>query len=113
MYQLAEKLAQYHKDWAQHGICGRGVLLDLVRFYTDGGNKPLPYDPWTSYPIPAGDLEACAKQQGVTFKQGDILVLRVGFIQKWFAATKQDREALSARSETLYVWHGNWTLRFL
>ena len=88
-------------DWAQHGIVGRGVLLDLVNFYTDGGKKPLPYDPWTTHAIPVSDLEACAKKQGVTFKTGDILILRVGFTQKWYAATRQERESLASKEETL------------
>lgn len=87
-------------NWAQHGICGRGVLLDMVRFYTDNGKKPLPYDPWTTHAIPASDLEACAKKQGVTFKTGDILILRVGFTQKWYAATRQERESLASKEET-------------
>ncbi|EKM56138.1 uncharacterized protein PHACADRAFT_174309 [Phanerochaete carnosa HHB-10118-sp] len=87
-------------NWAKHGICGRGVLLDMVKFYTDGGVKPLPYDPWTTHAIPASDLEACAKKQGVTFKTGDILILRVGFTQKWYSVTREDRDALSTRTET-------------
>ena len=90
-------------DWAQHGIVGRGVLLDLVRFYTADGTKPLPYDPWTSHPIPLADIEACAAQQGVTFRTGDILILRVGFTQKWWTVTRAEREALSAKPETLCV----------
>ena len=90
-------------DWAQHGISGRGVLLDLVRFYTEDGKKPLPYDPWNTHAIPAKDLEACAKHQGVTFKTGDILILRVGMTQKWLKATRAERESLAAKEETLYV----------
>ena len=90
-------------DWAQHGIVGRGVLLDLVRFYTEDGNKPPPYDPWTPHPIPVQDTEACVKQQGVTFKTGDILILRVGFTQKWYTATREERESLSVKDETLQV----------
>lgn len=87
-------------NWAQHGIVGRGVLLDLVRFYTADGTKPLPYDPWTSHAIPLADIEACAAQQGTTFRTGDILVLRVGFTQKWWAVTRAERDALSAKPET-------------
>lgn len=90
-------------DWAEHGICGRGVLLDLVKFYTDNGTKPLPYDPWTSHDIPIQDLEACAKAQGVTFRTGDILLYRAGFTQKWYASTRVEREALHTRADTLYV----------
>lgn len=66
---------------AVSGICGRGVLVDLVKFYTDSGTKPLPYDPWTSHAIPVTDIQAAAKKQGVEFRQGDILLLRVGFMQ--------------------------------
>lgn len=90
-----------HTDWAQHGICGRGVLLDLVEFYTESGEKPLPYDPWTTHPIPVSDLEACARKQGVTFKQGDILLLRVGFTQKFYAASEVERDSLGGKPETL------------
>lgn len=88
-------------DWAQHGISGRGVLLDLVNFFTEGGTKPLPYDPWNTHAVTVKDLEACAAKQGVTFRRGDILVLRVGFMQKWWAATRAEREALSEKPETL------------
>ncbi|KAF9009694.1 hypothetical protein BDQ17DRAFT_1348649, partial [Cyathus striatus] len=76
-------------DWATHGICGRGVLLDLVRYHTLNG-KVLPYDPWTSHGISVGELEACAAHQGVSFRAGDILLLRVGFIQKYYRVLKRN-----------------------
>ena len=63
------------EDWAQHGICGRGVLLDMVRFYEarDAAGK-LPYNACnTSAAISAEDLRACAQAQGVEFRLGDIL----------------------------------------
>ncbi|KAG6872691.1 hypothetical protein C0995_007573 [Termitomyces sp. Mi166 len=91
------------QNWADHGICGRGVLLDLVRYQTKGGTIPLPYDPWTTHAITVADLEACAAAQGVTFRQGDILLLRVGFIQKYGTASQEDRDALPGRPETLCV----------
>ncbi|KAG6902648.1 hypothetical protein C0995_013773 [Termitomyces sp. Mi166 len=88
------------QNWAKHGICGRGVLLDLVRFYTEGG-KDLPYDPFDTHAIGVADLEACAKKQGVEFRQGDILLLRVGFIRKYNTTTNQIRAALGSEEETL------------
>lgn len=63
------------------GICGRGVLVDLVKFYTDNGTKPLPYDPWTAHSVPVKDIKAAAQKQGIEFRTGDILLLRMGFIQ--------------------------------
>jgi len=89
------------QNWADHGICGRGVLLDLVNYHTKGGTVPLPYDPWTTHGITVPELEACAKHQGVEFRQGDILLLRVGFTQRYNAATVPEREALATEPETL------------
>lgn len=91
-------------DWSNHGICGRGVLLDLVNYYTADG-KALPYDPWTTHPISVAELEACAKKQGVTFRQADILILRVGFTQKYYAVHNDTKAALRGGPEVerLYV----------
>ncbi|KAG6908111.1 hypothetical protein DXG01_006080 [Tephrocybe rancida] len=86
-------------DWAKHGICGRGVLLDLVSFYTEGG-KDLPYDPFNTHAIGVVDLEACAKKQGVEFRKGDILLLRVGFVRKYNTTTNEIRGALGSKEET-------------
>ncbi|KAG5734048.1 hypothetical protein E4T56_gene9465, partial [Termitomyces sp. T112] len=87
------------QNWAKHGICGRGVLLDLVHFYTEGG-KDLPYDPFESHPIGVADLEACAKKQGVEFRPGDILLLRAGFIRKYNTTTNEIRAVLGSKEET-------------
>jgi hypothetical protein len=71
-----------------------------VRFYTASGSE-LPYDPWTTHAITVGELEACAKCQGTEFRQGDILIIRIGFIQKYYASCQEAKDALSAREETL------------
>jgi hypothetical protein len=76
------------------------VLLDIVEFFTKDG-KALPYDPWTTHGVSVADLEACAKAQGVSFRQGDILLLRMGFIQKYMHETIEARDALVTRPETL------------
>ena len=90
----------FHIDWANHGICGRGVLLDLVSYHTKNGGV-MPYDPWTTYAISVADLEAVAKHQNVQFRQGDILLLRVGFIQKYYEVAQLERDGLRGRPETL------------
>lgn len=36
-------------SWSNHGICGGGVFLDLVQYYTANGDAP-PYDPWKTPP---------------------------------------------------------------
>ncbi|KAL5528940.1 hypothetical protein ACEPAG_4914 [Sanghuangporus baumii] len=89
-------------NWAQHGICGRGVFLDLVKFYTQDGRSSLPYDPWTSYSIGVVDLENCAKAEGVQFKQGDILIIRVGFTKRYNESSQGEKDELRER-ESAFV----------
>ncbi|KIJ12575.1 hypothetical protein PAXINDRAFT_82631 [Paxillus involutus ATCC 200175] len=86
-------------NWSNHGICGRGVFLDLVHYYTAAGDA-LPYDPWTPHPVSVADLEACAKEQGVVFRQGDILLIRVGFIQRFYASSNEAKAVLRDRLGT-------------
>lgn len=50
------------------------------------------------------ELEECARAQGVTFRRGDILLLRIGFIQKYYTVTTEERDALGGRPETSYVF---------
>lgn len=62
-------------DKACDGIIGRGVLLDIAR---SQGKDILE----TSHGITPEELDACAAQQGVNIRQGDIICVRTGFIQK-------------------------------
>ncbi|KZV83610.1 hypothetical protein EXIGLDRAFT_683644 [Exidia glandulosa HHB12029] len=82
-------------NWAEHGICGRGVLLDLVEHYTHDGS-PLPYNPWESHSFTVEDLKACAAKEGVEFRHGDILLIRGGFIKKYYEETDEARDLLAA-----------------
>ncbi|KAF8548486.1 hypothetical protein OG21DRAFT_1563814 [Imleria badia] len=103
-------------NWSNHGICGRRVLLDFVHYYTADG-KALPYDPWTTHPTSVAELKACAKKQGVTFRQADILLLRVGFTRKYCAVHNDAKAALrggpevdSAISEDVkrFLWNNHF-----
>lgn len=70
-------------------------------YFTADGSS-LPYDPHFTHGITVEQLEACAKKQGVQFRQGDILILRVGFIQKFSALGRAQKDELSAKPETLW-----------
>lgn len=72
---------------AQHGIAGRAVLLD---FYSWVQKQGRPYDPVGGYAISLADLKAVAKVQNVTFKRGDILLVRSGYIPRYHELEKED-----------------------
>lgn len=68
------RLSIHH--WGEHGINGRGVLLDVARYAQQVGLGN--FDPFDGAAITAQQLEAVAKLEGVTFKTGDILLVRLG-----------------------------------
>lgn len=65
---------------------GRGVLLDYVRYAERHG---ISYNPMSRHCITVADLEAMAKEEGVTFKPGDLLIVRSGWI-KWYNEHETD-----------------------
>jgi kynurenine formamidase len=59
-----------------HGLVMRGVLLDLPAYWGE------PFDAFTERPVTAAELAACAEQASVAFGEGDLLLVRTG----WLAA---------------------------
>ncbi|TVY47917.1 hypothetical protein LOCC1_G001623 [Lachnellula occidentalis] len=89
--------------WAQHGIAGRGVLIDYWTYATEKG---MLYDPYEYYCIPYSELYACGKAQGIDIRPasqggdimiGDILFIRSGFISTYYSKTPDARAAAALR----------------
>jgi hypothetical protein len=97
---------------AQKGIVGRGVLLDFRAWADKNG---IAFDPLAAYAISVDELEAVAKDQGVTFLPGDIPVIRTGLTANFRALSKEGQEALGngkhmsfagvEQSEAMLRWH--------
>ncbi|MCU1374072.1 MAG: hypothetical protein JWO68_1358 [Actinomycetia bacterium] len=64
--------------WAERGIVGRGVLLDVDRYLTSVGD-PLDQRSGRSFGVEV--LEATAAAQGVELGLGDLLLLRTGWLR--------------------------------
>ena len=62
---------------AEHGIVGRGVLLDYHSWRL-AQDPPIPYDAFKQGSISLKHLKATAKAQGTEIKFGDILIVRSG-----------------------------------
>jgi kynurenine formamidase len=61
---------------AEKGIAGRGVLIDLPRYFSAAGRD---YDLTTNQMIWPSDLDAALAAQGVALESGDILLVRTGW----------------------------------
>ena len=79
---------------------GRGVLLDYVAYAERRGIK---YSPMSEHAIVVEDLEAMARESGVAFRPGDILLVRTGWT-KWY--DEHDAAARRQYVTDAYAWVG-------
>lgn len=65
--------------WAEQGIVGRGILVDLARWREKQSDPAVRnFDCFQTSPIPLAHLQACLQDQGTEVKFGDILFIRTG-----------------------------------
>jgi hypothetical protein len=66
--------------WHQRGgIVARGVLIDYVAY---AKRHEIVYQPTERHEITLGAIQEAAREQGVAFHQGDVLIIRSGLV-KW------------------------------
>jgi hypothetical protein len=98
------------QHWAQAGIVGRGVLVDLPRYHRLHG---LPYAPDAGTAVPAGVVAAAAADCGVRFGPGDILCLDFGWLDGYLALAPGDRASAPIRRQFTGLSAAEDTARFL
>lgn len=78
--------------WAEHGVVGRGVLLDVARYLAARGSA---LEPNRRFAITGELLDAVAAAQGVAFEAGDIMLLRTGWMDWYLGLTPEQRAPLA------------------
>ena len=81
--------------WARRGIVGRGVLADVGR-WREAQGRPLVYD--EPDPVMPDELLACLADQGTEVAEGDVLLVRFGWISWYLEQDAAKRESLADRS---------------
>lgn len=67
----------------------------LIDYYT-WALEHAPYNPLEQYSIPLSNLKECIRSQNVTFRKGDILIVRSGFTVTYSKLDIPGREAKAA-----------------
>ncbi|KAK0385334.1 hypothetical protein NLU13_7810 [Sarocladium strictum] len=84
------------QHWAKEGICGRGVLLDYVEYAERHG---IEYSTFSDHAVSLEVLKDVAREEGVRFRRGDILFVRLGVTREWDAKmTVADKTAYAESS---------------
>ena len=74
-------------QFADHGIAGRGVLIDIASWFERTGD----FDPLDPKPVTVEDLEAVLDAQGVVLQAGDFLCLRTAWSRGYLSLTAAQR----------------------
>jgi kynurenine formamidase len=72
--------------WAEAGIVGRGVLVDVA----------AQVDPFAGIAITPEHLQGALEGSGIEARQGDILCVRTGWAERYLQLSAQERVALAA-----------------
>ena len=72
--------------WAEHGIVGRGVLIDAQRHFGCAPDE--------RFPITGPMIEEAAEAQGVAIEPGDILLLHTGWLAWLLSLDRGTREGM-------------------
>ena len=75
--------------WARHGIFGRAVLIDMPRYALDG-----PYDAFSRITLDGPMIERIAAREGIEVREGDIMLVRTGWLERYRSLDAAGREAL-------------------
>lgn len=97
--------------YAERGIVGRGVLIDVERHLRARGRV---LDHRAGEPFPVALLDEVAAAQGVSFRSGDILLMRTGWMHCYFnEMTQAERVALPHALKSTGLLQSRDTLAWL
>lgn len=76
---------------AERGLFGRGVLLDVAGFHeANGAEWPV----WERTEITTDILDRVVEAQGVELREGDVVLVRSGWLEWYLSLTADDRKAV-------------------
>jgi kynurenine formamidase len=98
------------EQWAEHGIVGRGVLVDVAGWAVASGR---PLDALTGTEITASDLQAVLDHQRTELAPGDVMCLRTGWVGAYRALATEARVAYAEEPNFAGLRADDETARFL
>ncbi len=95
---------------ARRGIAGRGVLADVARYY-DRVGKSINFTKAES--IPLGDVQATLEEEGVALRDGDVLLIRIGWTKFYLSASEEIKAKLAKETVVPGIEASKRTARWL
>lgn len=97
-------------NWSDSGIAGRGVLLDVQRFFE---SESRPFDCEQTVVLDASTLDEIAEAQGVVWRGGDMLLLHTGWSENYVSKSREQRIEFNSRNKSPGLAQREEILRWL
>lgn len=98
------------EHFVEHGLFGRAVLIDVAGHMASRGESIAPL---SSFAITAEHVEEARAAQGVEIREGDVLLLRTGWMQGYTAADGEGRAKFAKTFAFPGLYAGEETARYL
>lgn len=98
------------EHFAERGIVGRGVLLDVARNRERNGGS---LDPFAAEALEPDELAAVAEAENIELRPGDVLCVRTGWIEAYRRLPRERREEVAAAPRITGLAGSDAMARFL
>lgn len=98
------------EHFVEHGLFGRAVLIDVAEHMASRGESIAPL---SSFAITAEHVEEARAAQGVEIREGDVLLLRTGWMQGYTVADGEGRANFAKTFAFPGLYAGEETARYL
>jgi hypothetical protein len=86
--------------WSDKAIAGRGILIDYASWISE---QNISYDAMSCHAISAEDIKSIMAAKNIEPRQGDILIIRTGYVPKYISLSTTTKEDLKTASHS---WPG-------
>lgn len=83
-------------DLATHHLVTRGVLFD---WYSYAQRSSISVSVFKSQAIPVSQLQEVARQEGISFRHGDMLLIRTGWLAQCNMLSTEEQDKLDGRDD--------------
>lgn len=98
------------QPWTKKGLAGRGVLIDFASY---AEKNDISVSHFAHHPITLEDVKTVAKNQGISFREGDVLFLRTGYVKAYTALSPQEKVRVSGVKEWCGLGQSQQTTEWL
>ncbi|KUL90676.1 hypothetical protein ZTR_00225 [Talaromyces verruculosus] len=96
--------------WSKHALAGRAFLID---YYDWAQEQGVSYDPLATHAVTISDVKKIMEEKNIQPQQGDIFILRTGYVSAYNKSDPETRHLLSSKFQSSGLGQSRETTKWL